>query len=389
MPFQFGGGTNWTHPLLQQINRQGDIIQYADQAQRANDELAMKKKLFEQKIAEEARTKMLNEALRNAMTEATAAGGKLDLNAIAGKIAPYDPKTAVELAAKAAEIEAKKREVQYDIKENEQGEYVRIPRLPGFDVNPTGVKAAPQKWEVHPPAPKEDKENKPPPGYMWNKDGTLAFIPGGPADPATRQNQREQGLKPPMGFEWADEEKTTLRPVKGGPHDPLARPAKPMPASMVEDINGIDQVMKALDEATEMYYGTTGNKPGAKWVGMFDSALGSVGGKVNAVANPKEQRFRSLIQQQFNIQGKLRAGAAWTQPEINRLMAELPSTGDSETAFEQKLDLSRQMLLAKKKALIENARSSGYRTPDQAGDIKSSEEYEIKSVNDLLKKHGK
>ena len=109
-----------------------------------------------------------------------------------------------------------------------------------------------------------------------------------------------------------------------------------MSSGTKEDISGTKDLQKIIGEINQLY--TANNNQGKDWVGIYDSALGNLTGKTGIAENPDEQRFRILVNSLMNITGKLRAGSAWTAPEIQRLEQELATTSQGERKFEEALN---------------------------------------------------
>jgi hypothetical protein len=253
----------------------------------------------------------------------------------------------------------------YGLHETAQG-LMYVPKVPGRgQIQPAGgLQPPPQKWQVYPPQPRESagqpdrmqkiNDSLLKKGYRYNEEtGEMEKVAGGPAD------KPEQT---PRGYERDKE----------GNLKPLPEPLKAMPASMREDLTSIDELTYAIDEAEKLY--TANNKQGKKWVGLMDSRIGAFTGATGIKADPNEQRFRALNQKIFNIIGKLRAGSAWTAPEIARLQQELQSISDSEVSFEEKTALTKEMLGKKREFILENA--TGYQRPAERAAPGGAQDYE-------------
>lgn len=67
------------------------------------------------------------------------------------------------------------------------------PKAPeGFTLGDGQTRFGPDGKPIASVQPKPEKPPNPPAGYQWNADGSLAFVPGGPADPANRQPNEVQ-----------------------------------------------------------------------------------------------------------------------------------------------------------------------------------------------------
>lgn len=136
---------DWTIPILNQVNRTGDILMYGDQARRRDEMLAEQRKnnafikaIQQRKIDEEDQVKNIFSNL-----------GEIDtadpqrLFQIGRSIAGVNPQLGMSLITKAAELEAKKKEMGWDLKETDQG-FTYFPKTPGASAPVgTGVKGKP------------------------------------------------------------------------------------------------------------------------------------------------------------------------------------------------------------------------------------------------------
>jgi len=113
-----------------------------------------------------------------------------------------------------------------------------------------------------------------------------------------------------------------------------------MASGTKQDLSSTRELQAIMKEINELYHGN--NKQGRKWVGIYDSALGNLMGRTGINEDPKEQRFRILVNSLMNITGKLRAGSAWTAPEISRLEQELATTSQGEGKFEEALKWAQE-----------------------------------------------
>lgn len=103
------------------------------------------------------------------------------------------------------------------------------------------------------------------------------------------------------------------------------------------ELNDTRALKQILDETNTLYnYDDSGKgtRPGRKWVGLFEGPKGAVTGKTGVGADKREQLFRRKYASLVNMIGRLRAGTAWTQSEIDRIKEELGSLSDSEVKFE-------------------------------------------------------
>jgi len=223
------GGYNWTLPLLQQINRQGDLMMYADQARRANERNAMERKLYDLRFQEMQRAQHEKNALR---TQFSGVGADATPEQIARLIMPFDPKTGATLL-QSIEAAKQKNQPTYDIKETAEG-FKYFPKQPGTPAIPTGEKGKPEKWNIYPPQPTGSAPTKAPSGYRYNAGGELEPIPGGPADAKNKPN-----TKAPAGFRWTDD--GNLEAIPGGPADEKTR------VKYSQDVTAKDSMLSELD----------------------------------------------------------------------------------------------------------------------------------------------
>ncbi len=99
-----GGGYNWTLPLLQQINRQGDIMIQGHQLGQEAERNALQKQVFNLQIADKLNALVGQNALREALMTA---GGDADLEATARTLIQSGRPEGLELLLKAKDLQAK------------------------------------------------------------------------------------------------------------------------------------------------------------------------------------------------------------------------------------------------------------------------------------------
>lgn len=99
-----GGGYNWTLPLLQQINRQGDIMIQGHQLGQEAERNALQKQVFNLQIADKLNALVGQQALRQALMSA---GGDADLEATARTLIQSGRPEGLELLLKAKDLQAK------------------------------------------------------------------------------------------------------------------------------------------------------------------------------------------------------------------------------------------------------------------------------------------
>lgn len=166
--------------------------------------------------------------------------------------------------------------------------------------------------------------DKAPAGYRFTADGQLAFIPGGPADPATK-SVRDQ-------------------------------PTKALPASAVESLVDMHNVAKALKEANDL--ATKSKVETGPVVGRMQ-AIGAKFGLASDSFVDMDQRLNTAS----NIMLKLRSGAAVTESEYQRFLKEFPQKTDKKEVRERKtknvINYMNELISEKVDAFAE----SGYKTP--------------------------
>lgn len=166
--------------------------------------------------------------------------------------------------------------------------------------------------------------NQPPSGYKYADNGNLVFIPGGPADPSVK-SVREQ-------------------------------PTKALPASQVESLLDIQNVAKALKEATEIADAKsvdTGPISG-RWQ-AFQSKFG--------MASDSFVDMNQRLQTANNIMLKLRSGAAVTESEYNRFINEFPQPTDTPDVRKRKAKNSIRYMNSLIDDKVSAFSESGYKTP--------------------------
>ncbi len=104
MPNAIISGGNWTHPILQQINRQGENIMYADQARRAEEQNAMQRQIFNVQMMDRLQSMEGKNALQSAL-KTVGEGG--DLEAVAKMLISAGRPEGLELLMKAQDLKTK------------------------------------------------------------------------------------------------------------------------------------------------------------------------------------------------------------------------------------------------------------------------------------------
>lgn len=275
MPGFIAGGTNWTHPLLQQINRQGDIIQYADQAQRANEQLKMQKQNFLMQVEEKLKARAAEEQLKNAMRESVSPEGTLDLKALAGKIAPFDPKSSIGIMTKLQEIEAEKAKRSELTKFQEESLGLRRDMA-------EDSKTARAAANADRDAARADRELS---------RAEMSQYRQAQLEETKKKNLRdEQGTKPPKDYRWnANKE---LEPIPGSKVDAKIR------AEYSADTANIQRIEDTLDRTVSTIDQLLKNDNGLKWItGYTGYAPDFVSqDKTDAAAKLEELKSRIFVQ---------------------------------------------------------------------------------------------
>jgi hypothetical protein len=167
--------------------------------------------------------------------------------------------------------------------------------------------------------------NKPPAGYRYTPDGNLVYIPGGPADPATK-SVRDQ-------------------------------PTKALPASQVESLLDMQNVAKALKEATDI-----ASKKKVQ-TGPVSGRLQALASKVG-MADDSFVDMNQRLQTASNIMLKLRSGAAVTESEYARFIKEYPQPNDPKEVRERKAKNSIRYMNELIDDKVTAFGESGYKTPN-------------------------
>jgi hypothetical protein len=127
---------------------------------------------------------------------------------LARAVGGINPQLGITLMTKAAELNAKRPQAAYDIKETDKG-YAYFPKEPGSAPIMTGHRGPERKWEVQGAG---GSQPKPPIGYRVSADGqSLEAIPGGPAD------KPKVAQKAPAGYRFTETGDQEIIP--GGPAD--------------------------------------------------------------------------------------------------------------------------------------------------------------------------
>ena len=196
-----------------------------------------------------------------------------------------------------------------------------------------------------------DKENqaKIPSGYKLNVDGTMGYIPNGPADPENPLNKKKT--------------------------DP---PGKILPAKQVEDLADMKRVRDEMVIVSDFLAQKTkdGNPVST---GPLAGRLQSAGKLIGAASDDfvnLEQKLGSID----NIMLRLRSGAAVTEQEYERFKKEYPTANDREEVRDRKLKNAMAYasnLLDEKISLYDE---SGYKVPKSVKDSGRS-----RSLDDIFK----
>lgn len=166
------------------------------------------------------------------------------------------------------------------------------------------------------------------PGYRQNQDGTLSFIPGGPADPENPLNKSKKET-----------------------------PGKILPAQRLEDLADMKKVRDVLKEA-----GGIAGKENVS-TGPLAGRMQSAGAKVG-MASDSFVNLQQKISTAENIMLKLRSGAAVTDQEYARFKNEYPSVNDTKEVRDRKLNNAIEYatnLMNEKISLYEDG---GYKVPN-------------------------
>lgn len=163
-----------------------------------------------------------------------------------------------------------------------------------------------------------------PSGYKANPDGSLSFIPGGPADPATKTSA---GLKP-------------------------------IPAKIQQGYADNAKGMTQIDQAIAEIRGNPGALGGSP-VGFIRNALGD---NVSQRVDPGGVKARAALANIGSLIIHDRSGAAVTAAETPRLLPFIPQVTDTpETAIKKLQGLKDQYRNANDQIEVQFGEESGYR----------------------------
>lgn len=220
--------------------------------------------------------------------------------------------------------------------------------------------------EGAPPRSTVDNSAAPPGGYRRKPDGSLEFIPGGPADPkqvgSLAETRREviinnplpggSGGGAPAGYRSTPE--GNLEFIPGGPADPAQkqRPEKPLPMGAINslaDIGGQAQSLERMKGGFQDRYG------GNVMLGELSNTIGRTFGD----STGQSQWWQDYQNVKNQIRNKL-FGSALTETErVEFEKAQITPNMDSQQI---KINLARQEALAQQAArkLARAYLSSGY-----------------------------
>lgn len=206
------GSATWLAPIMQQLNRGGDVLMYADQARR-QDEAQQRNALMQAVQLRQAQMQMQKQQEQENALKGAWQGLDFDaadpakLMQAARAIGGVNPQMGIALMQKASELE-NKRSVERD-KSEFQNEYRRDMldlRRQGLDIQRQGLGIQQQNAN-------QRSTVKPPPGYRVTETGDMEPIPGGPADVTNPKNRP----KPPAGYRYTETGDQEVIP--GGPAD--------------------------------------------------------------------------------------------------------------------------------------------------------------------------
>lgn len=167
---------------------------------------------------------------------------------------------------------------------------------------------------------------KPPSGYVYQPDGTLKYISGGPADPNVKAS------------------------------------AKPLPSNASKQLSENNSAMNAIDNALNIASGS----PSA--FGLLGGLAGS-SSLTNNQADPNNVMARAAV---ADIGSKVihdRSGAAVTISEEPRLKPFVPTAYDSPKVIEQKLNQLKRKLAEENEGLLNTYEAQGYNISNKLRDI--------------------
>jgi hypothetical protein len=284
MPTGFiAGGTNWTYPLLQQINRQGENIMYADQARRANEQADMQKKNFLMQVEERLRARALDEQLKGTLSGAVDEEGNLDIKTLAGKIASFDPKSSLALLTKLEEINAKKEEVSTKLADTRERhkETIDLRRdiAEGANADRDASRAAIEQQRL---AMNEFKTQQ------QKNEAERLRLEAERLEETKKKNLRdEQGTKPPKDYRWnANKE---LEPIPGSKTDVKIR------EDYASDTANIDRIEDTFNRTTKTIDELLKNENGLQWVTGYSGRAPDWVSQDKKDASVKLEELRSRI----------------------------------------------------------------------------------------------
>lgn len=177
----------------------------------------------------------------------------------------------------------------------------------------------------------QPKQDTPPSGYRYQSDGSLAFIPGGPADPATKTSA---GLKPV--------------------------PAK-IQSGYVDNAKGVTQIDAAIEAIKA--------NPKALGADAGSFLRNAMGDNVSQRLNPGGVSTRAAVANIGSLLIHDRSGAAVTAAETPRLLPFIPQVNDTPEAAIKKLQgLKTELANANSQIEVQFGEESGYR-PIRGADV--------------------
>lgn len=170
------------------------------------------------------------------------------------------------------------------------------------------------------------------------------------------ESDKTQG-KAPSGYIYQPD--GSLQYIKGGPADPNVKAAaKPLPSNASKQLSDNNSAMSAIDNALNISTGT----PNA--FGLLGGLAGSTT-LTNNLADSKNVNGRAAI---ADIGSKIihdRSGAAVTMSEAPRLKPFIPSAFDSPQVIKTKLSQLRQKLSEENEGLLNTYDAQGYNISDK------------------------
>lgn len=241
----YGNAFDHTAPILQQINRTGDIMMYGDQARRQN--MMLEAELRRNAFAEEQQRRAITEqaALKNAFAQMPDIESMepQQLFKIGRTVAGMNPQLGIGLMTKASELEAARRKAQEITPYQEEMMSVRKQAMSDSQANRQQAQA--------------DRASQQ--SSMDEHRREMRRMEQERINELKNKNLRdEQGTKPPKGYRWNENQE--LETIPGSKEDVKFR------AEHAADSMNVERINDSLDRTSRTIDALLSNKNGLKWI---------------------------------------------------------------------------------------------------------------------------